>query len=273
MNRIEGIFGRLRESGRRAVMPFVCGGHPVRGGTGALLEAAQRGGAAVVEVGIPFSDPVADGPVIAAAMHRALESGVTPEEVFSEVRAARERLSIGVVAMVSVSLAMKMGEPGRFVGLLSEYGFDGFILPDVPLEEARAYVDAARRADVTMSLLISPTTPFKRAQEISQACSGFVYLLTRTGITGTTGDPIDVGTRIEKLRQVTELPIACGFGISTAEQVSAVLRHADAAIVGSALVRELDAAGREGRDVAGACEAFVRGLVGEQQSGERQSGE
>ncbi len=262
MSRIDSIFEELRARHARALMPFVCAGHPRPGITGELLRAAQRGGAAIVEVGIPFSDPIADGPVIAAAMHSALEGGTTPARVLDEIAAVRPELSIGLVAMVSVSIASRMGGPGQFVPRLAAAGFDGLILPDVPLEEAGPYLEAAAAAGISGTLLIAPTTPFKRAQAIAQACTGFVYLLTRTGITGASAEAPDMGPRVEKLRQVTKLPIACGFGISTAEQVAGIVRQADAAIVGSALVRQLQAEQDSGGDPAAACEQFVRRLSG-----------
>ncbi|GMV25132.1 MAG: tryptophan synthase alpha chain [Phycisphaerae bacterium] len=261
MNRIDSIFNDLRARGRRALMPFLCGGFPRPGLTGPLLQAAQRGGAAIVEVGIPFSDPIADGPVIAAAMHRALSLGATPQSVFDELASVRPSLSIGVVAMVSVSIAARMGGPGPFIDRLKSAGFDGLILPDVPLEESVQYADAARSADLSLSLLISPTTPFKRAQAIAAACTGFVYLVARTGITGTSAEVPDIGPRIEKLRPTTPLPIACGFGISSPDQVAQVVRHADAAIVGSALVKQLEAASAAGADPVLACEEYVRALA------------
>lgn len=261
MNRIDSIFSDLRARGQRALMPFISGGHPVPGRTGDMLRAAQRGGASIVEVGIPFSDPVADGPVIAAAMHNALKAGVTPASVMQEVAEARANLSIGVVAMCSVSIALKMGGPGGFASRLRESGFDGMILPDVPVEEATPYLQAAKEAGLTASLLIAPTTPFKRAEVIANACTGFVYLLTRTGITGTTSETPDMGPRIERLRSVTQVPIACGFGISTPQHVAAVVQHADAAIVGSALVRRLTDAAGQGQDPVQVCETFVRELA------------
>ncbi|HLO41935.1 MAG TPA: tryptophan synthase subunit alpha [Phycisphaerales bacterium] len=261
MTRIDSIFADLRARGQRALMPFICGGHPHPGGTGDLLRACQRGGASIVEVGIPFSDPVADGPVIAAAMHNALQAGVTPASVLDQVAAARADLSIGIVAMCSVSIALKMGGPGGFASRLKESGFDGIILPDVPVEEATPYLQSAREAGLSASLLIAPTTPFKRAQIIAEASTGFVYLLTRTGITGASAQTPDMGPRIERLRTITQLPIACGFGISTPDQVASVVRHADAAIVGSALVRRLSDAAAHGADPLQACEHFVRELA------------
>jgi len=242
-------------------MPFVCGGFPRPGLTTEVLAALDAAGAAVIEVGIPFSDPIADGPVIAAAMHKALAAGATPASVFDEVRAARPRISAGLVAMVSVSIVHRMGGPGPFVARAVEAGFDGFIFPDAPLEESGGLLDAAKAAGVTASLLIAPTTPLARATEIAKASTGFVYLLARAGITGERQTVPDIGPRVVKLREITPLPIAVGFGISTAEHVRQITREADAAIVGSALVRRMSEAADSGRDPVMEASAFCRELI------------
>jgi len=261
MNRIDQIFSGLRGDGRKALMPFVCGGHPQGAALPVLLPAFERAGASIVEIGIPFSDPIADGPVIASAMHAALRRGVTPRSVFEEVRIGRERVSLGLVAMVSVSIVYGMGGPEAFVGKAREAGFDGFIFPDAPLEESGALLGAARDAGMTASLLVAPTTSPERAQRIVQACSGFVYLLARSGITGERQDDPDISGAVAHLREVTDLPIACGFGISTAEHVRAVVSQADAAIVGSALVRRLDRASDPVEEAEAFTADLVRGLV------------
>lgn len=264
MNRIDRIFRDLRARNAKALMPFVCGGFPGIESTGPVLAALERAGASIIEVGIPFSDPIADGPVIAAAMHTALTRGVTPEAIFERVGSARAGLSVGLIAMVSVSIVHRMG-PAAFAKRATHAGFDGVILPDVPLEEAEAALAPMREAGLSVSLLIAPNTPADRAEKIARACSGFVYLMARMGITGT-GDRLDAAPlagRIRALREVTDLPIACGFGVSNAEHVRAVVSAppagagADAAIVGSALVREMTDA-PDPVDVAG---SMVRGLA------------
>lgn len=261
-NRIDDIFAELRAGGRKALMPFVCGGHPGPGVTGRLIRGAAAGGASIVEVGIPFSDPIADGPVIAAAMHAALAAGATAGSVIEEVAAERAGLSVGVVAMVSISIISRMGGPSAFAERLAGAGFDGIIVPDLPLEESGDMRQAAAARGLVMSLLIAPTTPWARAEQIARACTGFVYLLARAGITGEQEGAPEVRARVQKLRQATGLPIAVGFGISSPEHVRAVVRDADAAIVGSALVRRIGEAARAGSDPAAACEAFVRSLAG-----------
>lgn len=262
VNRIERIFTELRAAQRRALMPFVCGGHPEKGTTSLVLPALEAAGASIVEVGIPFSDPIADGPVIASAMQEALRRGTTPGSVFDEVKLIRDHLDIGLVAMVSASIVHRMGGPEGFASRASNAGFDGVIYPDVPLEEAEPYVKGAAEFGLTASLLIAPTTTAARAEQIVKACSGFVYLMARTGITGERegGNVPDIGGRVQRLRQMTSLPIACGFGISTAEQVKQVTRSADAAIVGSAVVRRMSEAASKRMDAASAAAEYVREL-------------
>lgn len=242
-------------------MPFVCAGHPFPNATVALLPALERGGARIAEIGIPFSDPIADGPVIAAAMHSALQAGVTPDSIFEQVAAARPHTGLGLVAMVSVSIVHRRGGPRRFVGEAKGAGFDGFIFPDAPLDESEDLIAAVRGEDLAVSLLIAPTTTTERAARIVASCSGFVYLLATSGITGERAAAPDVGARVAMLRGMTDLPIACGFGLSTPAHVRAVVEHADAAIVGSALVKRLTAAQQAGRDPAADAEAFVSELA------------
>ncbi|MFG0328093.1 MAG: tryptophan synthase subunit alpha [Phycisphaerales bacterium JB037] len=256
MGRIEDIFASARAEGRKLLMPFVCAEHPRAGATVEVLPALDRAGAAIVEVGIPFSDPIADGPVIAGAMHEALERGATPGRVFEQVASVRSRVDCGLVAMVSVSIVHRFGGASGFVGRAKEAGFDGLIIPDLPVEDAGGVLDAARSSDMTLSMLIAPATSRDRAQRLCEASSGFVYLLARSGITGERRESPEIGGRVAQLREITDLPIAAGFGISTAEHVAAAVSHADAAIVGSALVKRLTSA----VDPAAEADAFVREL-------------
>lgn len=244
-------------------MPFICGGFPGLDSTADLLPALERAGASIVEVGIPFSDPIADGPVIAAAMHTALTTGSTPLQVFEEVASVRAQLNIGLIAMCSVSIVHRMGGPAGFCKQAAAAGFDGLIIPDCPLEESTELRTAAASQGLTLSLLVSPTSPPARAAAIAQACTGFVYLLARTGITGESGAPPDISARVNLLRSATSLPIACGFGISSPEHVRSVVQSggADAAIVGSALIRCQSEAVKAGRDPIAASEEMVRSLV------------
>lgn len=276
MERIRTGFERARRENRPAVMPFICGGYPAPGVAGRAITALSAAGAPVIEVGIPFSDPIADGPVIAAAMHDVLSPSdgaapATPERVLAEVAGVRGTTDAALVAMVSCSIVFRFGVE-RFVKVAGAAGFDGFIVPDLPLEESGELRELASRAGLAVSLLIAPTTPAERARRIAQACSGFVYLMARTGITGDDGGPgatgraergpTDLASRVADLRSATTLPIACGFGISRPEHVADVLRHADAAIVGSALVKRMGDAHRAGTDpVEGVLSLYLE-LVG-----------
>ena len=255
--RLDTTFATLRASGRRAIMPFVVGGHPDPKGLPALLKAIDQAGASVIEIGFPFSDPVADGPVIAEAMHRALAAGVTTRSVLENVASSRSEIKAGLVAMISASLVHRSGGPAQFTREASKAGFDGCIFPDVSLEESDPYVDACREEGLGVSLLVAPTTLPARAQQIVRRCSGFVYVLARSGITGVSGGPPEIEHRVRELRAMTDLPLAVGFGISTPEQVRAVTRHADAAIVGSALVRRLGEAASKGELAPEAARAMV----------------
>lgn len=255
MNRIEQRLGEARQRGQGALIPYVCAGSPEAGSLTRVLPMLERAGASVIEVGIPYSDPIADGPVIAASMHQALERGMTPERALEQIASVRGQVGAGIVAMVSVSLVHAAGI-GAFIGRCRDAGVDGFIFPDAPLEESDELVAAAAEAGLTASLLIAPTTPEDRAAKIAEKCTGFIYMIARAGITGERDAPPEVAERVRLLRGVTKLPIGCGFGISTADHVRAVCEHADAAIVGSALVRRLES----GADPYGEAESFVTEL-------------
>ncbi|MEM9418980.1 MAG: tryptophan synthase subunit alpha [Planctomycetota bacterium] len=249
-NRIDTIFSDLRSSGGKALMPFLTAGDPDVATTIRMLEAAQEAGASICEIGIPFSDPIADGPVIQASMSRALDQGLKVDEIFAAVAEARPRLTIGLVAMVSYSIVHRLGL-NEFIGRAKEAGFDGFIFPDLPLAESGPARAAAAEAGLILSMLIAPTTPIERAEQIAAASTGFVYVVSRPGITGARASlPPELPDRLERLRGVTDLPMAVGFGISSAEQVREVVSVADAAIVGSALVAHIHEFAQESADAA-----------------------
>lgn len=267
VDRIGSTFDSLRVRGGKALCPFLCAGFPQPGTLARTLPALEEAGASMVEVGVPFSDPIADGPVIASAMHDALEQGVTPDAVLDEVQRARlVGLSIPVVLMGSVSLIEHAGA-GEFAARCAASGVDGVILPDSPVEEAERFATPFTDLGLGVSLLVSPTTPADRAARIADACAGFVYVLTRTGITGTGNDPGDalapLRERVTTLREVTDLPLACGFGIATADDVRRVVHGADAdgAIVGTALVRCMGEAVRNGQDPSDAAAQLTRELA------------
>ena len=268
VNRIDAIFARLRSgssASSKALMPFLTAGDPDVGTTAALLPAIEAAGASIAEIGVPFSDPIADGPVIQASMSYALDHGVRVESVFTAIAQARPSLNLGLVAMVSYSIVHRLGPKG-FVRRAKDAGFDGFIFPDLPLEESDAIREAVAAEGLILSMLIAPTTPDDRAERIAQASSGFVYVISRAGITGERRElPAELPDRLRRLRGVTDLPMAVGFGVSGPDQVRQVVSVADAAIVGSAIMRrvaEHRAGGREGvvREVASFTGELATGL-------------
>jgi len=259
MSRLDAIFAQIRSTGRKAIMPFVTGGYPSLDVTKRVIPELERSGASIVEIGFPFSDPIADGPVIAASMHQTLQAGVTPVMIFEMVKRVRPLTKLGLVAMVSDSIITRMG-PERFVRLAADSGFDGLIVPDIDLEAARPLSGLCKANGLACTLLIAPTTKPDRIAAITQLCSGFIYLLARVGITGETAqlDAAALAERVRIVRQHSSLPIAVGFGITTAEHVRQVTQQggADAAIVGSALVRAMGAS----PDPVKAAGSFVKSL-------------
>lgn len=250
MNRIDEIFSELRGRGAKALMPFVTAGDGGLDITARVIPALEAGGASVCEVGIPFSDPVADGPVIQASMTRALDAGTRLAGVFEMVAGLRASVSMGLVAMVSYSIVYRYGVD-RFVKDAASAGFDGLIVPDLPVDEADDAIAVAAGAGLTLSMLIPPTTPIDRARRIAACCSGFVYVVSRGGITGESDVlPPELPDRLRELRSVTDTPMAVGFGVSTTAQVRSVVAVADAAIVGSAMVRALHDHAQAGGDPA-----------------------
>jgi len=238
-------------------MPFITGGFPSLDVTRRVLPSLEASGAAIVEVGFPFSDPIADGPVIAGSMHDALLAGVTPAAIFHAVNQVRGSTGLGLVAMVSDSIIQRMG-PARFVRDAAEAGFDGLIVPDLDLERAGSLRELAGGHGLTLSLLVSQLTAPMRLGRLLEASSGFLYLLARAGITGEREAPPDIRAKVAQIRALTALPIAVGFGIASLAHVRAVTAIADAAIVGSALVRRMGAAS----DPVAAAASFIADLAG-----------
>ncbi len=245
MNRLHETFEAARNvpgGPRKLLCPFLTAGYPSLAATPELLLAAQEalGGMGVIELGIPFSDPVADGPVIQASYTEALAKGATVEKCLGTVAAARGRgLTLPVVAMVSFSIIFKRGTR-EFAKLCRDNDLDGVVLPDVPLEEAAGVAAAVQEAGLRTCLLVAPTTPPDRRAAIARLCDGFVYYLSVSGITGERKAlPVDIAPNVMALRKVTKIPICVGFGVSTADHVREVTRVADGAIVGSAVIRKL----------------------------------
>ena len=271
MNRIDAIFKALRagnssSTGRKAIMPFLTVGDPTLAATQTLLPSIEKAGASICELGIPFSDPVADGPVIQDSMNHALAQGLRVRQVFDMVSAVRSCVNMGLVAMVSYSLVHRWG-PQSFITAAASAGIDGFIFPDLPVEESADIRRWAAEKQLTCSFLVSPTTPDHRVEQIVGACTGFIYVLARAGVTGEQSQlPVDLTLRVSRLRQMSDLPIAVGFGVSSAQHVRQVVSVADAAIVGSAIMRRIAPLRSADmstltREVAGFVQELATGLV------------
>ena len=260
MGRVADMFKHCQSQSRGALMPFIVAGHPTPDSLGSLLQALESAGADAVEVGIPFSDPIADGPVIAAAMHEALVAGITVADVLSSMAAARASITIPVVAMVSISIVNRLGG-AAFIDRLADSGFDGVILPDADLDSIGELQQRAEERGMAFTSLIAPDSSLTRTRQIAADAREFIYLLARRGLTGERSDAPDLHDRVASIRELTNLPLAAGFGISTPQHVCAVLGDADGAIVGSALVRTISEAVTAGKDPFQAARAFVEPLA------------
>jgi tryptophan synthase alpha chain len=245
MNRIDALFQRLRAEGRRALMPFVTAGDPDLETTAALIPELITRGAHMVEVGIPYSDPIADGPVISASYTRALRRGVKLAQIFEMIRGLRAGAAGGrlaatpLVTMVSYAIVHRHGAD-RYLREAADAGVDGLIVPDLPVEEGHGLGDRAAGLDLRLIQLITPTTPRDRAVRIARATTGFLYYVSVAGITGERASlPPELAENVAWLRAQTDLPVCIGFGIGAAEHVRALAPVADGLIVGSALVRRL----------------------------------
>lgn len=265
VDQIRRAFDLARARGSCALMPFITAGYPDLATTERLLRELPDAGADLIELGIPFSDPIADGPVIAESMHRALLGGTTPEAVFACVERAKP--AVPVLAMVSVSIVERMGVRA-FLARCASAGFAGVIIPDAGSDfwqdlHARAASEPPTALDsLGVVELVAPTTPRTRIEEIVRRTNAFVYLLARAGITGERADAPEVADRIATIRSLGPARIAVGFGIATKDHVAAVGRHADGAIVGSAIVRKMTEAAEKGESAAEAALSLVRSLRG-----------
>jgi tryptophan synthase alpha chain len=266
MNPLELTFQRLRKNKRKALIPFVMAGDPNLSVTRAVLPALAEAGADVIEVGIPFSDPLADGPVIQAASMRALRAGTTPRSVLALLRRLRSRLlQVPVICLSYWNPILQFGvaasdpKPDAFLAACASSGVSGLVVPDLPVEEGRSFAAAAARHRISPIFLAAPTSPTARLRMIARTSRGFIYAVSVTGTTGMRRDlPVALAGGVRALRRVTKMPICVGFGITTPQQAHEVARLADGVIVGSALVRRLFEAGS--RDAACQAHLFVRRL-------------
>ena len=242
MNPIDALFQRLRQQRRKAFIPFVTAGEPDAAGTVGLIEELAHRGAHLIEIGFPYSDPIADGPVIQASYTRALERGIRLDDVFKIARQASERLkqATPLVGMVSYSIVHRRGVE-QFLTQSRQSGFSGLIVPDLPAEEAIGLAKQAAAHALHLIQLVTPTTPRDRAVQIARLSQGFLYCVSITGITGERDRlPDELLSQLAWLRQQTDLPLCVGFGISRPEHVRMLREAVDGVIVGSAIVRRVE---------------------------------
>lgn len=220
----------------KAFIPFITCGDPDLETTGAVVRAAVENGADLIELGIPFSDPTAEGPVIQAANIRALTGGVTTDRIFDFVRELRKDVSVPMVFMTYANVVFSYGTE-RFARTCAEIGMDGLILPDVPFEEKEEFAEAFRKYGLDLVSLIAPTSR-NRAAMIAKEASGFLYLVSSLGVTGVRSEiTTDIGAMVRQVKQYTDVPCAVGFGISTPEQAAKMAAVSDGVIVGSAIIK------------------------------------
>ncbi len=234
----------------KAFIPFITCGDPDLETTAAVVRAAVENGADLIELGIPFSDPTAEGPVIQEANVRALNGGVTTDKIFGLVRELRKDVTVPMVFMTYANVVFSYGSE-RFISTCREIGIDGLILPDVPYEEKEEFLPLCRKYGVDLISLIAPTSE-NRIAMIAKEAEGFLYIVSSLGVTGTRSEiKTDLASIVDVVRQNTEIPCAIGFGISTPEQAEKMAGIADGAIVGSAIVKLIAQYGKDAPDYVG----------------------
>ncbi len=239
MSRIEKTFRRVKNEGRAALIPFIVAGDPSIEMTEALVHKMAESGADIIELGVPFSDPIADGPTIQTASQRALHNGVNLKRIFHLTRNLRT-IDAPLVLMTYFNPVFRYGLE-HFAVECREGGIDGVIIPDLPPEEAGAWIEEARAVELDTIFLIAPTTPSERTKQISRWSRGFIYYVSVTGVTGARGEmPEELESVVRQIKKESKKPVAVGFGISTPEQAREVGRFADGVIVGSAIVKMIE---------------------------------
>src|SRR6266581_265491 len=260
MSRIQETFAELKHTGRGGFIPFITAGDPDLVTTELLLIELAKAGADIIELGVPFSDPVADGKVIQRASERALRNSVTLKDALTCVGRARERIDVPVVLFSYFNPLLQFGTD-RLANEAKQAGIDAVLVTDLIPEEARSWTETLRQRELDPIFLVAPTTSDERLARIARQARGFIYAVSRAGVTGARDEMTrDAETLVKRVRSATDLPVAVGFGISTAEQVREVWRFADAAVVGSAIVRQIEKTGNS-QDLVKRVGDFARSLI------------
>ncbi len=234
----------------KAFIPFVTCGDPDLETTKAIVKEAVKNGADLIELGIPFSDPTAEGPVIQAASLRALQGGVRTDKIFDMVQELRQEISVPMVFMTYANVVFSYGAE-KFISTCQKLGIDGLILPDLPFEEKEEFLPLCQKYDVDLISLIAPTSD-QRIAKIAQEATGFLYIVSSLGVTGTRQEiQTDLSSLVQTVRENTDIPCAIGFGISTPKQAQDMAALSDGAIVGSAIVKLVAQHGKEAPSIVG----------------------
>jgi len=258
-NRLDATFERLKAENKKALIAYLMAGDPSLAQTEQLVLALDLAGADVIELGVPFSDPIADGPVIQRAAQRALESGTSLRQILELVKSIRQRTNIPIVLMLYYNSIYALGHEA-FCQAAKEAGVDGLIVPDMPPDEAGPLKGPAEAAGLELIFLLAPTSTPDRRKFVARESHGFVYYVSLTGITGAKLTNIaDVGENVQKIRKVSGTPIAVGFGVATPQDAANVAKVADGVIVGSAIVRLIESCQAD-RDMIGEVVEFVKSL-------------
>ena len=268
MSRIGETFASLKRLGRGGFIPFIIAGDPDLLTTESLLIELASAGADIIEIGVPFSDPVADGEVIQRASERALRNGVSVRDALTCARKARQHIDVPIVLFSYFNPLLQLGQQQLAVAA-NEAGIDAVLVTDLIPEEAKSWTQTLLLHGLDPIFLVAPTTSEERLAHIAQQARGFIYAVSRAGVTGAR-DQItrDAEALVKRVRAVSDLPVAVGFGISTPEQVCAVWRFAEAAVVGSAIVREIENL-RDSPDLVKRVGEFARSLVAPTSNQER----
>jgi tryptophan synthase alpha chain len=257
--RISELFARLEREHRKGLIAYITAGDPSPDRTPGLVEALERGGADLIELGVPFSDPIADGPVIQRAGYRALQAGTTVRKVLEIAAEIRTRSEIPLLLFTYLNPILGYGLEALAADARAA-GVDGCLLTDASVEEARSYVDVMRSAGLDTVFLAAPTSSPRRLRLVAGYSTGFIYLVSRTGVTGERDSvSASVAPLVRSMREVTRLPLAVGFGVSTPEQVAEIGRYAEAVVVGSAIMRVIEKNG-DNASLEIQLESFVREL-------------
>jgi tryptophan synthase alpha chain len=257
MNRIEERFARLKREGKKGFIVYIGAGDPNLDATRRLALAFDQAGVDVLELGVPFSDPLADGLVNQLAAQRGLESGTTPPKVLETVAAIRKQSQIPIVLYIYFNLIYKVGLE-RFIKDAAKAGVDGMLVLDLPPEESDNYESLMRQAGLCHIYLVAPTTPEDRMKSIVKRGAGFIYYISREGVTGMQAQvATNLASQVAKIRAHTDLPVAVGFGISNPEQAKLVASSSDAVVVGSAVVNQIAEHGKS-KDLVRGISEFVK---------------